>query len=147
MKQRILRRLRVFGAILMTVVGVSLVVAPSASATEPAAGVSASGCYVVAYQLKNFKGHAACLMGNHENLAYYKWPHSSDQLNNSISSIKVNKFCEVTLYRDANYGGSASKWKHIAPIPSGPREDPDLSNNKVGDNKTTSLKVRCWLDA
>jgi hypothetical protein len=113
----------------------------------PAAGEAAAApCYVIAYQKKNFKGLSACLSSNYKNLASYSWPGSSVTMNDSISSIKVDKACRVQLFQAKDYAGAVSTWKRIAHLPGAMRSDPDLSNNPIGDNRTSSVKVYCAAD-
>ncbi|WP_157407451.1 peptidase inhibitor family I36 protein [Actinomadura atramentaria] len=123
--------------------------AGTARAAEPATGpklqAKAATCYVWAYQLKNFGGQRACLTGNIKNLAGYTWPNGASA-DNSFSSLTVDKACQVQLFQYKNYTGAVSTWKRTAHLPGAVRKDTTLSNNKVGDNRTSSVKVYCAAD-
>ena len=92
-------------------------------------------CMVWVYTAKHYRGSAACI-GHSGNF--------TGSLNNSISSISIEKACKVTLYRDPNYKGAHSTWNKLKSRPSNSwRNDADLSNNKVGDNKASSVNWDC----
>nr|BFE31313.1 hypothetical protein GCM10010200_035640 [Actinomadura rugatobispora] len=134
------------GAVASIGATLALASAGTAHAVESSAAPAICGINRVAvYQKKNFGGQHACIAGNIKKLADFRWPDGA-KINDSISSIQVPARCWVTLYRYKNYKGDRSIWRRTGN--SGPlREDRDLSNNRVGDNRTSSLKSGCTFDA
>jgi hypothetical protein len=120
----------------------------SAQAVEPAGSRAApphcGANTVTVYQKKNFTGQRTCLTKNYKNLASYTWGNGA-KLNDSISSVFVPANCWLTLYQNKNYGGKKSVWKRKSNYGT-PRQDGNLSNNTVGDNKASSLKAGCSFD-
>ena len=55
----------------------------------------------------------------------------------SISSIRVGPYAQVCVYRNTGYGGRKELIR---------RDDPDLSNNSIGNNTISSLVVQ-WRGA
>ena len=103
------------------------------------------GCYVIVYSGKNFTGQAACIMKNRKDMSKMVWGNGS-KANDSVSSVKVDKVCDLFLYRDANYLGNGNAWAHTANRSGVWRKIPSLAGTAVGDNKTSSIKINCYIN-
>ncbi|MEO3825286.1 beta/gamma crystallin-related protein [Actinomadura sp. B10D3] len=112
--------------------------AHAAEAAAPRAAAPTCGPNRVSvYQFKNFGGEIVCPTSNYSSLG--SW-------NDRISSVVVPANCWLTLYQHAGYKGKKSVWKRKGNYGSA-RRDGSLSNNNVGDNRTSSLKAGCTFDA
>jgi len=60
---------------------------------------------------------------------------STDGMDNETSSIKT-RGCYATLYQNVGFTGAQTHWTINA-------DDGKLSNNNVGDNRTSAIKVWC----
>ncbi|MFP3966902.1 hypothetical protein SMC26_31660 [Actinomadura fulvescens] len=106
----------------------------------------AAACYVKVFQLKNYRGHSACVTQDMKDLSQWYWPGTNTRMDNGPSSIQRDKACYVDLYQHKGYSGAHSHWKRSEPRPGAWSADPSLSNNKVGDNRTSSIKIDCRID-
>ena len=118
----------------------ALAVAPTAAASaRPAKAprVKAS-CVIAFFQYKNLGGARWChATTGDSNLAGNHYDNSSKSLDNSISSVYSGVGgCTLHLYQYANYKGAHTKYRT-------PVTDTSRANNPVGDNRTSSWKLRC----
>jgi hypothetical protein len=61
---------------------------------------------------------------------------SNDGMNDETSSIQLGASCSGTLWQNANWTGAHTNW--------GPgKADGKLSNNPIGDNRASSIRVTC----
>jgi len=104
--------------------------APAATAAVEAAPPAARSCDggdgVYLYDGKQYTGRCIRLTEDEHDL-------SIDSFNNIVSSLRVVGNWTATLFVNQNYGGDASTFID---------DDPDLSNNRVGDNNASSARIR-----
>jgi hypothetical protein len=74
--------------------------------------------------------------GNIRNFNDYNWVGTNDNMDNETSSIKNRRGCTVTLYQHIAYEGADSDF------PNG-RNDENLADNNVGENRASSLDSWC----
>ncbi|MGA4545131.1 peptidase inhibitor family I36 protein [Uniformispora flossi] len=129
----------------LTATGLLISGTTEASAATADGSEAQASCYVKVYQLTNFGGKSACITGDMKDLASYSWP-AGGKIDNSISSMKLDKICTVDLYQYANYTGAHSHWTHSKPLPGYWTNDTTLANNNVGDNRTSSIKINCFAE-
>lgn len=104
------------------------------SNTTQSVKVEHEPCYpgameIALYQGANLTGQCVIKgVGSYDNAAEIGLP------DNTVSSIKVGASVKATLYRDANFGGANSSFT---------ANDSDLSNDAIGSNTTSSVKVTC----
>jgi hypothetical protein len=89
---------------------------------------------------KGYTQHWRDFAGDDYDLRNNYWKDSSgintnDIMNDETSSVKTNG-CAVFLYQHAGYAGAFSYWLQGD-------SDGDLSNNSIGDNRTSSVEVIC----
>jgi hypothetical protein len=132
------------GALLGTSAALTVALTGAAHAA-PTSQTQATTCLIKVYSGKNYTGSAACISKSYKNLADYRWPNGG-KMNDSISSLKVDKNCTLKLYRNASYKGTKSVWTRSKPYPGSWTNDPTLSNNAVGDNKTSSISTDCHVN-
>lgn len=137
-----------FGSVLTALTATGLLIGGTTEASAATADGSEAQatCYVKVYQLTNFGGKSACVNADISNLASLTWPSGGGKINDSISSIKLDKICTVDLYQNAGYGGAHSHWTHSKPLPGYWTNDTTLANNNVGDNRTSSIKIDCFAE-
>jgi hypothetical protein len=119
--------------------------AHAAPATQTTHAKKAATCLVYVFSSKNYKGQVACITESYKNLAAFSWPNGA-RVNDSISSLQVDKNCTLKLYRNANYKGANSVWKRSKNFPGAWSKDANLSNNAVGDNTTSSIWMKCYTN-
>ena len=83
---------------------------------------------VTLYRDANFSGRSATFTGDVHSLV------NTQVGNDSVSSIRVPRGCQVTVYSDDNYRGRAETFD---------RDVTDLGRSNVGNDSITSLRVRC----
>jgi hypothetical protein len=66
----------------------------------------------------------------------YNGSDSNDGMDNETSSIQTGASCSATLWQNVGWTGAHNNW--------GPgKADGKLSNNDIGDNRASSIRVTC----
>ena len=124
--------------------GAVLAVAAVAGLTMTASPASAAGSCsagnICLFENNDYNqgntNHWRDFTGDIRNFNDYKWVGSNDNMDNETSSIKNRGGCTVTLYQDIGWKGDDSDFANGA-------NDGFLANNKVGDNRASSLDSWC----
>jgi Peptidase inhibitor family I36 len=137
---------RIATALIMVVsaVGTAMVMAQPALA---GAHSTCSSGRVCLYENTDFNhgntDHWADFTSSYSNFANGVWLNdqgskTDDVMNDETSSIRNRRGCTATLWSNKNYAGDD------APIePGESHDDGNLANNKVGDNRASSVRLSC----